>query len=155
MSKTALGASNVRLSNVRKLACVVVLFLFSLILSIELSAKEWKAAKKITASYFDTTIRGRVVDSVNIPLVGVSVSVKGTQNGTVTNTSGEFTLNNVPPNAILVISSVGYQPVEVRLSGNQASVAVTLFPEAGTLGDVVVLVFKPFKKAGLRVPQLN
>jgi TonB-linked SusC/RagA family outer membrane protein len=147
MSKTALGASNVRLSNVRKLACVVVLFLFSLILSIELSAKEWKAAKKITASYFDTTIRGRVVDSVNIPLVGVSVSVKGTQNGTVTNTSGEFTLNNVPPNAILVISSVGYQPVEVRLSGNQASVAVTLFPEAGTLGDVVVTGFQTIQKS--------
>ena len=88
MTKTALGISNVRLSNVRKLACVVVLFLFSLIFNTELSAKDRKAAKKITASYFDTTIRGRVVDSVNTPLVGVSVSVKGTQNGTVTNSSG-------------------------------------------------------------------
>ena len=146
MVKTALGASNVRLSNAKKLACVVVSFLFSLVLSIELSAKEWKAAKKITASYFDTTIRGRVVDSVNIPLVGVSVSVTGTQIGTVTNSSGEFTLNNVPPNALLVISSVGYQPVEVRLSGNQANVAVTLFPDAGTLSDVVVTGFQSIRK---------
>jgi hypothetical protein len=82
MTKTALGISNVRLPNVRKEACITLLFFFSLFITVELSAKEWKGTKKINAPFADTTVRGRVVDSVNVPLVGVSVFVKGTQNGT-------------------------------------------------------------------------
>ena len=116
MSKKALGSSNVRLPNEKKLSSLAVLFFISLILSLQLSAKEWKEEKKPAAAYADTTIHGKVVDSVNTPLVGVSVFVKGTQNGTVTNTAGEFTLRNVPSNATLVISTVGYQLIEVRLS---------------------------------------
>lgn len=147
MTKTALGASNVRLPNVRKLASVTVLFFLLLTLGIKSSAKEWKEGERMTSPYADTTIRGRVVDSVNNPLVGVSVFVKGTQNGTITNTAGGFILNNVPSNATLVISAVGYQPIEVRLSSNQVNVAVTLIAEAGTLGDVVVTGFQTIQKS--------
>jgi TonB-linked SusC/RagA family outer membrane protein len=147
MTKSALGTSNVRPSNVRKLACVILLFFVSLILGLQLSAREWKEGKKITAPYADTTIRGKVVDSANVPIVGVSVFVKGTQKGTVTNTAGEFTLANVPTNATLVISNVGYQPVEVRLTARQVSVAVTLLREAGTLSDVVVTGFQTIQKS--------
>jgi hypothetical protein len=147
MTKSALGASNVRPANVRKLTSVIVLFFVSLILGLQLSAKEWKEGKRITAPYADTTIRGKVVDSANIPIVGVSVFVKGTQIGTVTNTAGEFTLANVPTNATLVISNVGYQPIEVRLTARQVSVAVTLLREAGTLSDVVVTGFQTIQKS--------
>ena len=65
MSKKALGASNVRLPNERKLSSLAVLFFISLILSLQLSAREWKEGKKMTTAYADTTIRGKVVDSVN------------------------------------------------------------------------------------------
>jgi TonB-linked SusC/RagA family outer membrane protein len=147
MTKTALGISNVRLPNVRKEACITLLFFFSLFITVELSAKEWKGTKKINAPFADTTVRGRVVDSVNVPLVGVSVFVKGTQNGTFTNTNGEFTLRNVPTNATLVISNIGYQPVEVKLSPRQIDVAVTLMREAGTLSDVVVTGFQTIQKS--------
>ena len=146
MTKKALDASNVRLPNVRKLFCVTLSFFLFLSTGLSLSAKEWKDGKRIIASFADTTIRGKVVDSLNYPLVGVSVVVKGTQNGTVTNTAGEFTLRNVPSNATLVISSVGYQPIEVRLSSGQLNVAATLIPEAGTLSDVVVTGFQTIQK---------
>ena len=111
MSKKALGASNVRLPNVRKLFYFSVLSLLFFAIGSTASAKE---AKKLPATYADTTIRGRVVDSLNNPLVGVSVVVKGTTNGTVTNISGQFTLTNVPANATLVISNIGYEHVEVH-----------------------------------------
>src|SRR5688500_4373995 len=109
MTKTALGVSNVRLTNLKKLTSVVLFFAF-LTSGLQASAKNLGEGEKITATYADTTIRGRVVDSLNAPLVGVSVLVKGTQNGTVTNATGDFILNNVPANATLVISTVGYQP---------------------------------------------
>ena len=144
MSKKALGASNVRLPNVRKLFYFSVLSFLFFAIGSTASAKE---AKKLPATYADTTIRGRVVDSLNNPLVGVSVVVKGTTNGTVTNISGQFTLTNVPANATLVISNIGYEPVEVRLSPGQVNVAATLIPEAGTLSDVVVTGFQTIQKS--------
>lgn len=146
MTKTALGASNVQvIKKLGKLARVALFFAF-LTQCLHASAKNWKEGKKNEINYADTTIRGRVVDSSNVPLVGVSVLVKGTQNGTVTNTTGDFTLNNVPANATLVISTVGYQPIEVKLSARQASVAVTLARDAGTLSDVVVTGFQTIQK---------
>lgn len=145
MTKTALGISNVRLPNVRKLACVSVLFFLFLATNFSASAKEWKGNDRMF--YADTTIRGKVVDSASNPLAGVSVFVKGTQNGTVTNAAGDFILNNVPANATIVISNIGYQPVEIRLTPRQATVAVTLLAEQGTLADVVVTGFQTIQKS--------
>ncbi len=57
----------------------------------------------------DTTIRGRITDSSDAPLSGVSILVKGTNVGTFTNASGDFVLPGVNARATLVISNVGYQ----------------------------------------------
>lgn len=54
------------------------------------------------------TITGKVTDSKNSPLQGVTVAVKGTKLGTVTALNGEFTLSNAPETGTLVFSSVGY-----------------------------------------------
>jgi TonB-linked SusC/RagA family outer membrane protein len=147
MTKTALDVSNVRLPNVRKLACVSILFFLFLTIGSSAAAKGWREDDRIASPYADTTIRGRVVDSVNNPLAGVSVFVKGTQNGTVTNAAGEFVLNNVPANATIVISNIGYQPVEIRLAPRQATVAITMLPDEGTLADVVVTGFQTIQKS--------
>ena len=56
MSKKALGSSNVRLPNEKKLSSLAVLFFISLILSLQLSAKEWKEGKKAAGHCFLTWV---------------------------------------------------------------------------------------------------
>lgn len=94
----------------------------------------------------DTTIRGRITDSLGSPLSDVSVLVKGTRKGTFTNASGAFVLTDVPPRATLVISNVGYETREITLSANQINIAVNLVAEAGTLADVVITGFQQIDK---------
>ncbi|MBA2561637.1 MAG: SusC/RagA family TonB-linked outer membrane protein, partial [Chitinophagaceae bacterium] len=108
-----------------------------------------KYSNNKTNSYLaaDTTIRGRITDSVGSPLSDVSVLVKGTRRGTFTNASGAFVLTDVPNRATLVISNVGYETREVRLSAGQTNVAVNLLAEAGTLADVVVTGFQRIDKS--------
>ncbi len=53
------------------------------------------------------TVRGRITDEKSQPVVGASIVVKGTANGTTTNNNGEYQLS-VPANGTFVVSSVGY-----------------------------------------------
>ena len=94
----------------------------------------------------DTTIRGRITDSSGNALSGVSILVKGTNEGTYTNVSGDFTLPGVLPGATLVISNVGYQTREVKLAPGQTSLSLNLSNEAGTLAEVVVTGFQQIEK---------
>lgn len=61
-------------------------------------------------------IKGRVVNENGEPVVGASVKIKGTQIGTSTNDNGEFTLNVLMPDMILIISAVNIETSEVRLN---------------------------------------
>ncbi|KAA5540875.1 SusC/RagA family TonB-linked outer membrane protein [Adhaeribacter rhizoryzae] len=70
-------------------------------------------------------------------LPGVSVLVKGTTNGTITNTDGNYQLN-VPDNATLVFSFIGFTSQEVAV-GNRTTVDVALLPDAKALSEVVVI----------------
>ena len=63
------------------------------------------------------TVKGQVVDATGEPVIGATVQVKGTTNGTITDFDGNFTLNNVPEKGILVISYIGYKTQEVNISG--------------------------------------
>lgn len=152
MTNTALDRSNVPLQRLRKWTTALT-FLFLFLLSVPALASDSYDSffeKEKTSRFFfqaDSTIRGRVTDSVNAPLPGASVNVKGTNNGTVTNSAGEFTLYSVPPRATLVISSIGYETREVNLAAGQTSVGINLSPEAGTLADVVVTGFQRIEKS--------
>ena len=89
-------------------------------------------------AFAQSTIFGSVVDAENgngIP--GASVIVKGTITGTTTNSSGNFAMMNVPDDATLQISFVGYKTVELPVE-NQTRFNVTLEPDIQLLGDVVV-----------------
>ena len=94
----------------------------------------------------DTTIRGKIFDSLQAPLAGVSVVVKGSKNGTKTDAAGEFMLRNVKDNPTLVISTIGYQTREIRLSPGQTNVALTLRSESNLLADVIVTGFQRIDK---------
>ncbi len=94
----------------------------------------------------DTTIRGRIVDSAGAPLSGVSVTIKGSRRGTVTGANGEYTLYNVPSRATIVVSNVGYQTEQLRLSSGQANLSLILLPDVSALTDVVVTGFQRIDK---------
>lgn len=58
-------------------------------------------------------VKGQVVDEKGEPIIGASISVKGTTNGVITDMDGNFTLNNVS-RGVLIISYVGFQTQEVK-----------------------------------------
>jgi TonB-linked SusC/RagA family outer membrane protein len=95
----------------------------------------------------DTTVRGNITDSSGAPIAGVSVSIKGTNEGTVTTTDGDFVLHNVPSRATLLFSNVGYETREIRLERNQTFLSLNLSLAAGTLTDVIVTGFQRIDKS--------
>src|SRR5437868_14950614 len=93
----------------------------------------------ITATAQTRTVRGRVTsDQDNEPVSGASVQVKNRQIGTTTANDGSFSLN-VPAGAVtLVISNVGYNPVERRVDASSSDIAISLKQNNNQLGEVVV-----------------
>ena len=103
----------------------------------------------------NSKISGKITDAKNEPLVGASVLVKGTSNGTVTNTEGVFSLDNVPKGSTLVVSFVGYTNKEVAADGNNMSISLE---ESDALDEVIVTgVFDERKKlaASVSISTLN
>ena len=93
------------------------------------------------------TITGKVVDSSGEAIIGASVVVKGTTNGTITDIDGNFTLD-VPAKATLVISYIGYTTVELPVDGKQ-TLSITLKEDTEMLDEVVVVGYGTQKKATL------
>lgn len=79
---------------------------------------------------------GIVKDTTGETVIGASVVVKGTTNGTITGIDGDFSLNNVKQGDIIQISLVGYKTVEVKWNGQPLN--VTLKDDTEMLGEVVV-----------------
>ena len=90
------------------------------------------------------TVKGVVTDSKGEPIIGANVLEKGTTNGIITNLDGEFTLN-APANATLVISYIGYEPINVALNG-RTSLKIQMKEEALALETVVVTAMGIKKK---------
>lgn len=92
-------------------------------------------------------ISGEVVDENNEPIPGVSVKVKGTSTGTVTDVNGNFRID-APDNSVLVFSFIGYITQEVNVNG-RTSISVKLLPDTKTLDEVVVVGYGTQRKANL------
>jgi TonB-linked SusC/RagA family outer membrane protein len=103
-------------------------------------------------------VKGKVTDrATGQPLVGVSVLLKGTGQGTSTNAAGEFTLSLAESQGTLLVSSIGYQTEEIPLGG-RTSLAISLAADTKALGEVVVtaLGIKREQKAlGYSVAQID
>ena len=76
----------------------------------------------------ERTIRGQVKDKNGEPLIGVNVMVKGTGTGTTTDIDGNYLIANVPENAVLQFSYIGFLSQEVT-SGNQTQINITLMED--------------------------
>lgn len=79
---------------------------------------------------------GTVIDETGLPVIGASVMVKGTTNGTITDVDGKFELT-VGNNDVLSVSYIGYETQEIRPSGN--NLVITLKENSQILNEVVVL----------------
>lgn len=94
------------------------------------------------------TITGTVVDSkTKEPVTGVSVTVKGTKNGTVTASNGSFSLS-VSGNPTIVFTSVGFKTIELKADAISAN-AIEIVNTDQQLSDVVVVGYTRQKKATL------
>ena len=87
-----------------------------------------------------------VVDGTGEPVIGANVVVKGTTNGTITDFDGNYTIEGVSANDVLVISYIGYLSQEVPV-GNQSMIKVTLKEDTQTLDEVVVVGYGTMKKS--------
>lgn len=93
------------------------------------------------------TISGVVADASGEPVIGANVSVKGTTTGTITDADGKFSLN-VPANAVLVVSYIGYMSQELRV-GSSATFNIILKEDSKSLEEVVVIGYGSVKKSNL------
>lgn len=94
------------------------------------------------------SVTGKVTDSSGGPLPGVSVVVKGTTTGTITDFDGNYSLANVPINGMLVFSFVGMKSQEVVV-GAKAKIDVQLAEETVGIEEVVAIGYGTQKKSDL------
>lgn len=90
---------------------------------------------------------GVVTDTTGETVIGASVVVKGTTNGTITGLDGDFSLSGVTKGSILVVSFVGYQNTEVKWNGQPLT--IVLKEDTKELDEVVVVGYGTQKKANL------
>jgi iron complex outermembrane receptor protein len=97
-------------------------------------------------AWAQTTVSGRVTAATdNSPIPGIAVTVKGTTTGTATDPDGRYTLNNLPDNATLVFSFIGFTTQEVPV-GNRTTIDVQMAEDVKTLSEVVVIGYGEQRK---------
>jgi TonB-linked SusC/RagA family outer membrane protein len=131
---------SIRLSNLRRKlrgTGLLLFFIITQILGISTNATAQQVA-----------VKGTVKDQKGETLIGVTVQVKGTTTGVVTDTGGSYTIANVPSNASLVFSFVGLTTQEVQLNG-RSRVDVVLVEQAVGIDEVVVVGYGTAKKINL------
>ena len=108
-----------------------------------------KLSSKIDNNYIikdDKIVQGKVTSKTDgEALIGVSVKVKGSSQGTSTNQDGSFTLN-VPENSTLIVSYVGFETMEVAVN-NQSTINISLQPSTSKLDEVVVIGYGSSKRS--------
>src|ERR1700744_5076130 len=99
----------------------------------------------ITAFAQNVAVKGRVLDAANSEtLIGVSVKIKGTTEGTQTDVNGAFAIS-APSTATLVFTYIGSAPLEVPVNG-RGTIDVRLNASANELNQVVVIGYGTQKK---------
>ncbi|MFB6340823.1 SusC/RagA family TonB-linked outer membrane protein [Saccharicrinis sp. FJH62] len=104
-----------------------------------------KGKDDLIAIQQNVKISGTVVDETNEPIPGVTLIVKGTSVGTVTDINGNFSIE-VPVDGILLVSSVGFGAQEIPISANETNLTIVLKEETSNLEEVVVVGYGVQKK---------
>jgi type II secretory pathway component GspD/PulD (secretin) len=107
------------------------------------------------ASFVAPILKGRVTGKDDIPLIGASIRVKGSDKATVTDDGGNFSIE-ANEGEIVVITYVGYKSQEIKVTG--ASINIELKIEVKSLDEVVMIGYGPAEKkviSHLRFPLLD
>jgi TonB-linked SusC/RagA family outer membrane protein len=107
-----------------------------------------EVAIKPDINLYKIAIRGRITDDKDQPLSNVSITEKGTSNGTVTKEDGSFSVSVTSTSSVLVISSIGFVEQEVSV-GNRSVINLQLSPVTSSLNDVVVIGYGTQKKTSI------
>ena len=102
----------------------------------------------LAAQAQNISVKGKVTDSGNAPLVGVGVFIEGTATGTVTGSDGTWSISDIPSDATLTFSSIGYVTQKVHVAGK--SVIDVILQEdiiENELGEVMVVAYGTAKKS--------
>lgn len=94
------------------------------------------------------TVSGSIVDNSNVPIIGASIIVQGTTDGTITDMDGNFSIPNVPKNGTLKVSYVGYVNQIIAVN-NQRKISIKLMENLQTLDEVVVVGYGVQRKSDL------
>ena len=99
--------------------------------------------------HVDTVVSGRVADDQNRPLVGATVVVAGTSQGTTTDLDGNFSLRVNAVDPVLKVDYLGYEPQELRVSPSQTTFDIRLALSSKAIDDVVVVGYGTVKRRDL------
>ncbi len=95
------------------------------------------------------TVKGVVTSAADSePMIGATVQVKGTFSGTLTGLDGEYLLTEVPNDAVLIFSTIGYETVEVNISGRN-TINVVMEESTELLDELVVVGYGVVRKSDL------
>lgn len=97
------------------------------------------------------TVTGKVVDTANEPLPGVSVKVLHTSLGAITDIDGVYVINNVEPDATLEVSYIGYASQTIEVNG-RTTIDITMSEDVAKLDEVVVIGYGTAQAKDLTAP---
>ncbi|NQU51950.1 MAG: TonB-dependent receptor [Bacteroidetes bacterium] len=100
------------------------------------------------AVFQQSPVTGKIADEDGNPLIGVTVFVKGTTNGTVSDVNGNYQINNVPEDGTLVFSFIGLQTQEIAVDG-KTQVNVTMQVTSIALDEVVAVGYGVQRKVNM------
>lgn len=132
-----------RRKHVRKLILIMALIFTNHVISFASEGISMRTAVN-EAKQDIQKVTGIVLDESGTPVIGASVVVKGTTNGTVTDSNGNFTVN-VSPDASLRITFIGYLSQEIKV-GKQNKINIRLVEDTQNVGEVVVVGYGTQKK---------
>lgn len=91
------------------------------------------------------TIKGKVTDEKGNPLVGATVRVKGSTNGTQTDENGNYELDGVNENATIVVTFIGYEKQEIKVNSSSSFYNVRMNPDANNRLKQVSIVYNGYE----------
>lgn len=103
---------------------------------------------KVPSKEKSKALMGSIIDEKGFPLIGVSVLIKGTSHGTITDIDGKFHMDNVEPSSTVVFSYIGYETIEKQVDGKK-EFTVVLKENSHRLNEVIVVGYGAQRKVNL------
>lgn len=96
------------------------------------------------------TVKGTVIDDLGYPLIGASILEKGTNNGSISDVNGQYSIKVTTTSPVLVFSFTGYNTIEVPVQGQ--NVLDVVMSEGVNLGEIYVVGSRSYKRSSTDSP---